>query len=147
MVPPLALAAVLLLGGALAARGQPPPLVAQYSPLCERNGQREYCAYTADDDDGLPLDGDAAAGGGRGEREAAWLVFADHSRIRVVREEQHCRNAGEARICRAWLQASPAWSRPEPALYRGRCIPGGYRHEYSSRALRLAYVFQFRPLV
>lgn len=110
----------------------PAPGLAQLSPLCERNGRPDYCAYTAEDD------------GSDGQREMAWIVFADHTRVRLVRDELNCRAEGEFRVCDAWMSIPRTASQLLPASYRGRCIPGGYRHEYRSRVLQFAYVFLVR---
>lgn len=110
---------------------QPPPVQAQYSPLCERNGRRVFCSFTPHD------------GPGDGEREVAWIVFADHSRVEVIRDERHCSRQGRYRLCQAWIRPHPAVAQPEPALYRGSCVVGGYRHEYRNPVLQLAVTYLF----
>jgi len=106
----------------------PAPPLAQMSPLCERNGRPDFCAYTPEED------GSAAV------RETAWIVFADMTRVRLVRDEANCRAQGALRLCRAWMALASAGGEPLPAQYRGRCVPGGYRHEYRSRVMQLAFV-------
>lgn len=106
----------------------PAQRLAQVSPLCERNGRPDYCAYTPEEDGSAP------------ERETAWIVFADQMRVRLVRDEANCRAQGAFRLCQAWMTLTSAAGEPLPAQYRGRCIPGGYRHEYRSRVLQLAFV-------
>ena len=118
---------VLSLCAGLAAT--PAPLHAQYSPNCERNGRREFCAYTPGPDSG------------QGERDAGRLVFADHTVYGLQRDEASCRNRGPVRLCKAWILSPPGSEHPIPATYRGTAYDGGYRHEYQSARLRLTYTF------
>ncbi len=125
-----ALAIAVLRGLALTAVALallPPPLRAQYSPNCERNGRRDYCAFTpASRQDGL---------------DAGQLVFADHQVYRLQREESSCRDQGAVRLCRAWILAAPGSPQPIPATYRGIAYEGGYQHTYRSARLSLSYSF------
>ena len=107
----------------------PAPLHAQYSPNCERNGRREFCAYTPGPDSG------------QGERDAGRLVFADHTVYGLQRDEASCRDRGPVRLCKAWILSPPGSDHPIPATYRGTAYEGGYRHEYLSTRLRLTYSF------
>jgi len=105
------------------------PLQAQYSPHCERNGRREFCAYTP------------GPGSPYGGLDAGRLVFADHSVYGLQREERSCRDHGPVRICRAWILSPPRSDQPIPATYRGTAYEGGYRHAYQSARLQLSYTF------
>ena len=112
----------------LALAAATPAVMAQYSPNCERNGRRDFCAYTPGPD---------PAGGGL---DAGRLVFADQRVYGLQRDERSCRERGQVRTCRAWI-LSPGSDRPIPATYRGTAYEGGYRHEYISTKLRLSYSF------
>ena len=121
-------ALVLVLGGALAmAWGL--PVRAQYSPNCERNGRRDYCAYTPPGPTARP------------SRDAGRLVFADHTVYALQRDEASCRTIGAVRRCRAWILQPPGSDRPIPATYVGTAFEGGYRHAYQSPRLNLAYSY------
>ncbi|MFM7314044.1 MAG: hypothetical protein ACKO0M_12910 [Cyanobium sp.] len=120
------------LGLALALVAFPPPAGAQYSPNCERNGRRAFCAYTPAAGEPGPL---------QGRLDAGRLVFADHAVYGLARDEASCRDRGVQRICRAWIEAPPGSDRPLPATYLGTAYEGGYRHEYLAPGLRLRYTF------
>ena len=124
---PMATAAVGLVELGLAATLFSAPLLAQYSPNCERNGRRDYCAYTP-----------AAAGNGL---DAGQLVFADHSVYGLRRDERSCRDRGLVRMCKAWILAPQVSASPQAATYRGTAYEGGYRHEYLSPKLSLSFSF------
>lgn len=121
------IASLLWCGAALAAA--PAPLLAQYSPNCERNGRREFCAFTPG--------ADPAQGG----RDVGRLVFADHTVYGLQRDEASCRDRGQVRVCRAWILSPPGSDHPVAATYRGTAYEGGYRHEFVSPRLRLTYTF------
>lgn len=101
------------------------PAGAQMSPNCERNGRRDYCAFTP-------------AAGGTGS--SGWLVFADHRVYALELDLASCRERGPERICKAWIRVRPD-NRAIPATYRGTAYEGGYRHLYSAPGLRLSYGF------
>jgi hypothetical protein len=107
----------------------PFPLQAQYSPNCERNGRRDFCAYTP-----AP---DSAQGG----RDAGRLVFADHTVYGLQRDDASCRDRGQVRFCKAWILSPPGSDHPIPATYRGTAYEGGYQHAYLSPRLQLTYTF------
>jgi hypothetical protein len=123
-----AASALFPLGLTLVLASATPAVLAQYSPNCERNGRRDFCAYTPGPDPaGAALD-------------AGRLVFADHRVYGLQRDESSCRQRGPVRTCKAWI-LSPGSDRPIPATYRGTAYEGGYRHEYISAKLRLSYSF------
>jgi hypothetical protein len=105
------------------------PAPAQYSPNCERNGRREFCAYTPGSD--------AGAEG----LSSGWLVFADHRVYEVQRDERSCRDQGPLRLCKGWILTPPGSPKPLAATYRGTSYEGGYRHEFIGTGLRLTFTF------
>ena len=107
----------------------PLPLQAQYSPNCERNGRREFCAFTP------------APESPQGGLDVGRLVFADHTVYGLQRDEASCRDRGAVRLCKAWILAPSASGQPIPATYRGTAYEGGYRHEYWGARVRLTYTF------
>lgn len=118
-----------LLGLAAGFAALPLPVQSQYSPNCERNGRREFCAYTQ-----AP---DSAQHG----LDAGRLVFADHTVYGLQRDESSCRDRGPVRVCKAWILSPPGSEHPIPATYRGTAYEGGYQHAYLSSRLRLVYSF------
>ena len=66
-----------------------PAVMAQYSPNCERNGRRDFCAYTPGPD---PAGGGLAAGR---------MVFADHRVYGLQRDERSGRDRCPVRPCMA----------------------------------------------
>lgn len=107
----------------------PLPLQAQFSPNCERNGRREFCAYTP------------APESPQGGLDAGRLVFADHTVYGLRRDDASCRDRGPVRLCKAWILSPLGGDHPIPATYRGTAYEGGYRHEFLSARLRLTYTF------
>ena len=107
----------------------PLPLQAQYSPNCERNGRREFCAFTPAPES--PREG----------LDAGRLVFADHTVYSLQRDEASCRDRGAVRLCRAWILTPSGRDQPIPATYRGTAYEGGYRHEYWGARVHLTYTF------
>jgi hypothetical protein len=85
----LAVAPALLIGAS------PGPARAQYSPNCERNGRRDYCAYTQ------------VAGATNERQEFAQIVFADHTVYEVLRNETSCKQQGNVRTCDAKIITPP----------------------------------------
>jgi len=120
----LSVTAVLCLGAALV-----PVARAQYSPNCERNGRRDFCAYTPGSDSGTE------------GNSTGWLVFADHTVYEVQRDERSCRDQGPERLCKGWILSPPGSPNPLPATYRGTSYEGGYRHAYIGSGLRLTFTF------
>jgi hypothetical protein len=121
-----ALALVSLWAGVVAT---PSALQAQVSPHCERNGRRDFCAYTP------------GADGAPGGLDAGRLVFADHTVYGLQRDDASCRDRGPVRLCKAWILSPPGSDHPIPATYRGIAYEGGYRHTYQSAHLQLTYTF------
>jgi hypothetical protein len=105
------------------------PAGAQYSPNCERNGRRDYCAYTQ------------VAGASNERQEFAQIVFADHTVYEVLRNETSCKQNGNVRTCDARIITPPGNPRAIPAWYRGTAYEGGYRHEYVGQGIHITYVF------
>ncbi|QVL54104.1 MAG: hypothetical protein KFB97_07325 [Cyanobium sp. M30B3] len=105
------------------------PAGAQYSPNCERNGRRDYCAYTQ------------VAGATNERQEFAQIVFADHTVYEVLRNDTSCRQQGSVRTCDAKIITPPGNPHPIPAWYRGTAYEGGYRHEYVGKGIHITYVF------
>ena len=121
---------LLLALGLLGPWSLPPrPAAAQYSPLCERNGRRDYCAFTFDQ------------GRSNAREEVGTLLFADHTRVDVIRELGSCRSAGAVTTCRARLRVSPGSGQELQGTYKGTAYEGGYSHAYSARGIRVKYVF------
>ena len=102
---------------------------AQYSPNCERNGRRDFCAYTQ------------LAGATTEQQEFGMLVFADHTVYEVLRNETSCKSRGAVRTCNAKIISPPGQSRSIPAWYRGTAYEGGYRHEYLGKGIHLTYTY------
>lgn len=119
----LAVAPALLIGVT------PGPAGAQYSPNCERNGRRDYCAYTQ------------VAGATTERQEFAQIVFADHTVYEVLRNETSCKQQGNVRTCDAKIITPPGNPRAIPAWYRGTAYEGGYKHEYVGQGIHITYVF------
>ena len=119
----LAVAPALLIGAT------PGPAGAQYSPNCERNGRRDYCAYTQ------------VAGATTEHQEFAQIVFADHTVYEVLRNETSCKQQGNVRTCDAKIITPPGNPRTIPAWYRGSAYEGGYKHEYVGQGIHITYVF------
>lgn len=101
---------------------------AQVSPHCERNDRRDYCAVTvnSDRDSGYP---------------SAWIVWADHSKVEVIRDERSCHDSGPVRTYQASMRVVPGEDQPVRAQYRGTAYEGGYRHEYSRPGLKIAFSY------
>jgi hypothetical protein len=114
---------------ALLIAAAPGPAGAQYSPNCERNGRRDYCAYTQ------------VAGATNERQEFAQIVFADHTVYEVLRNETSCKQNGNVRTCDARIITPPGNPRAIPAWYRGTAYEGGYRHEYVGQGIHITYVF------
>jgi hypothetical protein len=119
----LAGATALLIGAS------PGPAGAQYSPNCERNGRRDYCAYTQ------------VAGATNERQEFAQIVFADHTVYEVLRNDTSCKQQGNVRTCDAKIITPPGNPRAIPAWYRGTAYEGGYKHEYVGQGIHITYVF------
>ena len=121
-------AGLLAVAPALLIAAAPGPAGAQYSPNCQRNGQRDYCAYTQ------------LAGGTHKHQETAQIVFADHTVYEVMRNETSCKQNGNVRTCDARIstQGNP---KPIPAWYRGTAYEGGYTHEYVGQGIHITYGF------
>jgi hypothetical protein len=114
----------LLLLGAVAG-----PAAAQYSPNCERNGRRDYCAYTQ------------IAGATNERQEFAQVVFADHTVYEVMRNETSCKTRGNVRTCDAKIITPPGNPKAIPAWYRGTAYEGGYKHEYVGQGIHITFVY------
>ena len=108
-------AGLLAVAPALWIGATPDPAGAQYSPNCERNGRRDYCAYTQ------------VAGATNERQEFAQIVFADHTVYEVLRNETSCQQQGNPR-------AIPAWS-------RGTAYEGGYKHEDVGQGIHITDAF------
>jgi hypothetical protein len=119
----LAGATALLIGAT------PGPVGAQYSPNCERNGRRYYCAYTQ------------IVGATNERQEFAQIVFADHTVYEVLRNDTSCKHQGNVRTCDAKIISPPGNPRAIPAWYRGTAYEGGYKHEYVGEGIHITYVF------
>jgi hypothetical protein len=103
---------------------------AQYSPNCERNGRRDYCAIT------LVESSDDAG------QTRALITFADHRVYAILRDDRSCRQLSEAvRACRATITSPPGGATPIPVVYRGTAYEGGYRHHYVGSGLSLTFYF------
>lgn len=126
---------MLLLLALAAALATPTALHAQYSPHCERNGRRTFCAYTPGSEAGQ------AGQSGQGRLDAGRLVFADDAVYGLQRDEASCRDRGPVRLCKAWILVPPGSDRPIPATYTGTAYEGGYRHAYRSARLQLVYTY------
>jgi hypothetical protein len=113
-----------LLGLALTSPG-----LAQYSPNCERNGRRDFCAYTQ------------LVGATNAQQEFGMLVFADHTVFEVLRNDSACTNRGPVRTCNAKIITPPGNPKPIPAWYRGTAYEGGYRHEYIGQGIHLTFTY------
>ena len=120
---PLAALQALLTGAATGPAG------AQYSPNCERNGQRDFCAYTQ------------GAGATNERQEFAQIVFADHTVYEVMRNETSCKQNGNVRTCDARIITPPGNPKPIAAWYRGTAYEGGYKHEYVGQGIHITYVY------
>ncbi len=82
-----AASALFPLGLTLVLASATPAVLAQYSPNCERNGRRDFCAYTPGPDPaGAALD-------------AGRLVFAVDWVYGLQRDESSCRERGPVRTC------------------------------------------------
>jgi hypothetical protein len=103
---------------------------AQYSPNCERNGRRDYCAVTF-----------ASATPSPGKEWFDDVTFADHSVYGVMRNESSCKKASEkVRTCNAKIKDRSS-AKPIPAYYRGTYYEGGYKHEYVGKGIHITYYF------
>jgi hypothetical protein len=122
-------AGLLAAAPALLIAAAPGPAGAQYSPNCERNGRRDYCAYTQ------------VAGATNERQEFAQIVFADHTVYEVLRNETSCKQTGNVRTCDARIITPPGNPTPIAAWYRGTAYEGGYRHEYVGQGIHITYVF------
>ena len=101
---------------------------AQMSPVCERNGKREYCALT-------PIPAATTT-----SQVVDLIMFADDRVYRVERDLQSCRKISpNVETCNARITAPPAGSRSIPALYRATYFEGGVKHDYSGRGIRIGY--------
>ena len=107
------------------------PAHAQYSPNCQRNGSRDFCAFTPGSTSASPTP----------VQDVGWLVFADHSVYALQREEGSCRDTGVIRTCRAWIITPPGSDRAKEARYVGTAYEGGYRHDYLAPGLSLSFSF------
>lgn len=102
---------------------------AQFSPNCERNGRRDYCAVT--------LDGEGPNG-----QAVARVTFADHTVYRLVRNEASCKaQSQQVRTCHAKIITPPDHSVAIAAFYRGTAYEGGYRHDYIGRGIQITFTF------
>ena len=122
------LAAATLLCGVIASPGS--IARAQYSPNCERNGKRAYCAITPKD------------GPGRATETLTAITFADHMVYEVVRNEVSCKDSsGNIRTCNARILSPGGQGKWIPAFYRGTYYEGGYKHEYVGKGIHITYFF------
>lgn len=104
------------------------PALAQMSPVCERNGRRDYCALT-------PVPGSTNA-----RQVVDLIMFADNSVYRVERSLQSCRRVSEkVETCSARITPPPAGSASIPAVFRSTYFEGGVKHEVIARGIRLSY--------
>lgn len=126
----LAVALAALAAGAALVLGFQPAARAQYSPNCQRNGRKDYCAIT-------PI------AGATNERQAFdQLTFADHTVYELLRNETSCRQRSpQVRTCHAKIITPPGNPRAIPAFYRGTAYEGGYRHEYIGQGIHIVYVY------
>ncbi|WP_411872017.1 hypothetical protein [Vulcanococcus limneticus] len=103
---------------------------AQYSPNCERNGKRDYCAIT-------PMDNAS-----KKTETLTAITFADHTVYEVVRNEASCKDASDkVRTCNARILTPSGKDKSIPAFYRGTYYEGGYKHEYVGKGVHLTYFF------
>jgi hypothetical protein len=104
------------------------PASAQMSPVCQRNGKRDYCALTP-----VPAASNA-------RQVVDVIMFADDRVYRVERDLQSCRRISETvETCNARITSPPGRTQSLPAMYRATYFEGGVKHEYISRGLRLTY--------
>ncbi|MFM7086226.1 MAG: hypothetical protein ACKOXO_04435 [Cyanobium sp.] len=125
--------------------------LAQLSPQCERNGRREFCAVTFEansprpgESGGFeqPGEGEGSVGDAAGPKPLSlWVVFADHSKVKLLLKEHTCSDDGPKRRCQAEMQASPGNDHPSPAHYIGTAYEGGYRHEYTMPGLQIVFSY------
>lgn len=103
---------------------------AQYSPNCERNGKRDYCAIT-------PI-----AGATNEKQSFEMLTYADHTVYELLRNETSCKQVSQTvRTCDAKIISPPGNPRSTAAFYRGTYYEGGYKHEFVGQGIHLIYYF------
>jgi hypothetical protein len=106
------------------------PVLAQFSPNCERNGKKDYCALT-------PI-----AGATTEKQSFDMITFADHTVYEALRNETSCKNISEKiRTCNAKLITPPGSPSPVAAFYRGTSYEGGYKHEYVGKGIHIVYFY------
>lgn len=106
------------------------PALAQMSPVCERNGRRDYCALT-------PVPGSTNA-----RQVVDLIMFADNSVYRVERNLESCRKISErVETCNARISKPPGAAQSIPATYRATTFEGGVKHEYIGKGIRLSYSY------
>lgn len=115
---------LILASSLLAWAGRPPEASAQFAPLCERNGRRDYCAVTIEPS--------------RGDGVEVWtVVFADLSRYRLLRYSRRCRQQAPQERCEAAIEGVPGRRGPLSAEYRALRHEGGVSHVYAGAGLRI----------
>jgi hypothetical protein len=106
------------------------PILAQFSPNCERNGIKDYCSIT-------PI-----AGATSEKQSFDMITFADHTVYEALRNEKPCKNISEKiRTCNAKLFTPPGNARPVAVFYRGTSYEGGYKHEYVGKGIHIVYFY------
>jgi len=104
------------------------PVQAQLSPVCERNGRRDYCALTP------------VAASTNARQVSDLIMFADNTVVQVFRNLESCKKISEmVETCNARITRRTGGSQSIPATYRATFFEGGVKHEYISKGLRITY--------
>lgn len=103
---------------------------AQFSPNCERNGKRDYCAITP------------VAGATNLKQVFDMIMFADNTVYEVLRNQESCKKvAPNVETCNAKIITPPGNPKQIPAFYRRTSYEGGAKHEYSGRGIHIMYLY------